>query len=376
MLLLTPVFVECNLQKSDIIQTDPNLGYNCNSINIYNKQKKHKIVVFVHGTIIPIPSPTCIFCSLKNSLKFGRRDCKTLSDNFYEQIRLKTFYNRQPISDLGLQKVSVLDSKKYPYAIYSANLYKNCQHFVSNYKNLNISFYTFGWDGRLSHSSRVKYSKILYHQITNEIENLKSQNSIDKVELIFIGHSHGGNVLLNLANFCNNFDNKLIVDKLILLGTPVQSETAHFVKNTMFKKIYSFYSSADLIQVIDILSTQDSISKRRYSDSYLNPNLTQIELGIGKQSPLHNELWLFGGDSNFIYREDMPLYPFPILIFIPAMLKCIGKKFKFDNELFININRDNNKKVFNLEIKSKINKHNSFLSIPEKIFPLDEKLIL
>jgi len=66
-----------------------------------------------------------------------------------------------------------------------------------------------------------------------------------------ITHSHGGNVALYMAKIKKEFTTPITIDELILLACPVQQKTVNLIKDDLFKQIYSLYSKADLIQVLD-----------------------------------------------------------------------------------------------------------------------------
>jgi hypothetical protein len=304
------------------------------------EQKTHTLIVFVHGTILPYPSPKTIFKTLRN------RTFKDLSlnENFIYNLRYNSVYKYQPIRDYGLKQIEfapVLNTAPYYYSFLAASLYKNALNHVDPKKYENLSFYTFGWDGKLSRRSRIKKAEILYKEIQKEIEKLEQDG--EKVELIFTGHSHGGGLLLTLPEIQNKLKGNLVVEKLILLGTPVQSETEKLVTSTMFKKVYSFYSGTDLFQVADAISTQDRFSRRKFELKSM-PNLTQIKVKIGKRNPAHAELWLFGAKSNWTYRKSLAIYPLPFFVFVPEILKVLDTDYSEINNLNINISKPEGKK--------------------------------
>jgi hypothetical protein len=335
---------------------------------------KHTLIVFVHGTILPLPSPTCIFPSIKDVLKKGRSEKRGWSDYYYEKLRYKTFFKYQIIGNYGLEdinKLSPATCARYPYTKMLCNFYENSYEFANDKMPANLHMYNFGWDGRLSQKSRLRGAKNLYKQLTNEILNLKNKFNLcdDDLEIIMIGHSHGGNVLLNLARAEEEFKQHLKIDKLILLATPVQSETADLISNRMFKNVYSFYSNGDYVQVIDIVSTEDSISKRRYKNNESNSKLVQIELTIDKTKPSHSEMWLCGNSYDFLYRKCLSTYPFPLFLFIPMIINKLECYHVKCCELLVNIKRDKLKQEFVLEIKNKgTDKVLTHVFVPVKIF--------
>ena len=113
-----------------------------------------------------------------------------------------------------------------------------------------------------------------------------------------IAHSHGCNVALYLAELAKSGEFKdLVIDRLILLACPVQLATAHLVGSPIFKRVFSFYSTADLGQIIDpqgLYNETKKISKdskkpplfsqRLFDDS---PNLVQARILMNRQSPGH-----------------------------------------------------------------------------------------
>ncbi len=110
-------------------------------------------------------------------------------------------------------------------------------------------FYSYGWPGSLNDKVRKQSSFLLYKKIKALIKHYE-QNYKVKPLIRVIGHSHGGNVALYLAEHAQK-DVTFFIDELILLGCPVQHHTAHLTKSSRFKQIYSFHSHIDLLQVLD-----------------------------------------------------------------------------------------------------------------------------
>ncbi len=103
------------------------------------------------------------------------------------------------------------------------------------------SFYVYRWSGHLDFESRKKAAQELFNILCNH-----------NGEIIIIAHSHGCNVALNLANIAKSqTKNNCIVSKLILLAPPVQRATEECVESPLFKQVFSFYSTADIMQVVD-----------------------------------------------------------------------------------------------------------------------------
>ncbi|MFA5074845.1 MAG: hypothetical protein WC436_01965 [Candidatus Babeliales bacterium] len=281
--------------------------------------KDYNITIFIHGTILPSPN-----------------------------TRFKGHHKYQPINSLGLVKIEPdkeILKKEPTYLSVTKKIIKNYdlieKSVEQNIKNnSDQAFYTFGWDGKLSKKSRLNWAKDLYKQIINETEKI-SKNFLDKkidskINITILAHSHGGNVALNLAEAEKEFCKNIKIKKLVLLGTPVQTETKNFINSPIFEKIYNIYSSGDMMQVIDIISTKDSISHRKFKpdtkENFTLPDkLKQAEIIIDNKKPLHGELWLLGENKvnklikNFVYRDSLSIYPFPVVVFVPKIIDSIEK---------------------------------------------------
>lgn len=152
------------------------------------------------------------------------------------------------------------------------------------------SFYLFGWSGKLCFEERKEAAHNLYHYL----KQFKNR------EIILIAHSHGCNVALNLAGIARKHnDNNLCISKLILLAGPVQAVTSEFVNWPLFKRVYSLYSSADLLQVMDPQAMYDKTKKynNRFQKNNSNffscrtfkpsSNLVQARIFLNGSSPSH-----------------------------------------------------------------------------------------
>ncbi|MBA2307671.1 hypothetical protein H0W26_06095, partial [Candidatus Dependentiae bacterium] len=189
------------------------------------------VVIFIHGTVIPLISPlTYRAVNQKGLIPFAhcaKRD----------QLIAETLMKACP--------------QEYP---------------TSN-------FYVYGWSGILSFGDRRKAAEDLYKRIKAHTGHIT-----------LIGHSHGASVALYLGQIAEEEkDHKFSLNKLIMLAPPVQSATAHHIKCPLFKKVYSFYSSADLGQIADPQGLYDHTRKASVDKIYSlfsqrtfapSPNLT------------------------------------------------------------------------------------------------------
>jgi len=111
------------------------------------------------------------------------------------------------------------------------------------------SLYLFGWSGRLSAHERYWAAVVLYQKLAALSQKYHQKfGMLPRIRLV--AHSHGGNVALNLARIHKARKDNFDIDSLILLACPVQQETKELVNSDFFKKIYAFYSSLDMVQVL------------------------------------------------------------------------------------------------------------------------------
>ncbi len=111
-------------------------------------------------------------------------------------------------------------------------------------------FYLFGWSGFLRFDERKKAA----HELYNHLRLLKRSYEADSINPLFklITHSHGGNVALYLAPVAEEEpENAVTIEELILLACPVQIETAPYVNESLFTKVFSVHSHHDILQVLD-----------------------------------------------------------------------------------------------------------------------------
>ena len=351
-LLVAQNVVQKNNSADEII---PKFNELLNNIDSPTKeQTEHILTVFVHGTVLPIPS----FSALNYSFKKTTTTSGSSYQKYLDHLRDKVYSICQPSQGCGLKKLDIQNSKNTTTDVNHlfTNSYKILNDQLNNNQNKTQAFYTFGWNGRLDQRKRLRASKELYQALIKEQEKVKKQYPNKKITLEIIAHSHGGNVALNLALSEVKFKKNLCVNKLILLGTPIQSETHSLINSKVFEKIYNFYSHGDMIQVIDILSTQDSISKRRFNDQDSPYKVIQVEVQANKLQPRHTEFWLWGEKSPFIFRKHAPYYPFPIATLIPVITNHIETYLKTSNHINLNIEKENGNLKFSFTSKNYINK--------------------
>ena len=402
-------------------------------VPIKYKQEKLKspwVTIFIHGSF---GSPFAIFDATKvlqdkiDKTKYKKIVKKMRQDPF--------FYQLQPMLKKGLVQVTpTFDLKETEGKKFSAypiaKAYEIISQYVNNINNENL-FYTFGWSGLLSQKQRRIEAIKLYNALNKELQQLKAKGV--KPKLRIIAHSHGGNLVANIASINETLEqlkktkfvstsslktseqfktiknmhdvlkvlptqknaikqfgpeattyiptkSPIIIDELVLYGTPIQKETAHLFLSQTFKKTYNFYSNNDNVQVIDAFSTKNFYSSRRFDNTQKKSNITQARiifdtktknksnwwgklLSKANNGPTHKELWLCTWEKK---EKENSLNPLPISILTPLFTKIIDKKLQTkDVDLNIQLNSQN--------VSITLTKHNE--SIPKKEILLPIKII-
>jgi len=124
--------------------------------------------------------------------------------------------------------------------------------------------YSFGWSGKLNLQARKNASQELFCCLKILVQSTEQKTGLTP-EIILIAHSHGGNVVLHLAEIKDSDGFELIISKAILLACPVQKDTAHLISSPIFQRIYSLHSHTDMIQIVDM----QGLHRKRKSDKPL-----------------------------------------------------------------------------------------------------------
>ena len=167
----------------------------------------------------------------------------------------------------GLHKASLLDEKYY--------LQMLARKLCSNNQDLFdfCHMYFFGWSGKLSRAGRKRASEKLFlelvciSQVYQRVFNCKPLFNI-------VTHSHGGNVALHLAEVAPEGQTDVRIEKLILLGCPIQKHTSQLIHSSLFVRIYNIYSHTDTIQIIDPQGLHGLFAQR--SDRSLKTMLKEL----------------------------------------------------------------------------------------------------
>ena len=160
-------------------------------------------------------------------------------DSFVDPIKKVLFLCKQ-----GMHKATDLDRQYYLYTLAK----KLCAHNPDMFSWEDM--YLFGWSGKLNETARKIASEKLKPALLDiSHEYRKKYSCTPKFQLV--GHSHGCNVILKLAELLDEDQTDIIVDKAILLACPVQRHTKKLITNKLFKRVYSIHSHTDTIQLLD-----------------------------------------------------------------------------------------------------------------------------
>lgn len=256
-----------------------------NDSPVTSQHQQHRITIFIHGTYgsllslfgltagpqehLMVAFTHYIYCSLLGVAKVahGKTDYALYTLAQKAVGSMNSFYKDRLMEGLGLHKFDLdaihncytasIQSKIKAYDVMARNLF--C-HDSSDNKTVNI-YYSFGWSGALSQQARIQAAHDLYADLSKELELFKQQNI--KPSIRFICHSHGGNVVLNLAQIEELDHAHFCIDELIMYATPIQVETEPFCFLPLFKKVFNFYSENDLAQTLDWFSTRTGNSSQR-----------------------------------------------------------------------------------------------------------------
>jgi len=163
-------------------------------------------------------------------------------------------------------------------------------------------FYSFGWSGKLSCKERESVALELYAALHDLMQQYEQEHG-QYPHLTIITHSHGGNVVLNMVNA--QINPSWAIDRLILLACPVQKVTCDYVKHPLFRKIYSFYSKLDAVQILDPQGVQRKTDQREtplFSERMFPTckHLKQAKIKINSRGLFHVE---------FLLSRFLPLLP-------------------------------------------------------------------
>lgn len=214
------------------------------------------------------------------------------------------------------------------------HVFNGYDHLCPKKDTTNI-YFTFGWEGLLEDKHRAETAAQLYNELVALRAKLQKEHPHDAIRFFLHGHSHGGNVILYLAQHETHEKKNLIIERACLYGTPIQRETAGFANHSMFKTVISYHSHGDHIQTADKFSTKSKTSERCLS-SFVQINNTKnkkiIDVCVrvnGNTRALNHASFFFFDMYSLTGHQQNPalqmLNPLPIIMFAPTMLTLVDK---------------------------------------------------
>ena len=188
-------------------------------------------------------------------------------------------------------------------------------------------YHTFGHLGLLSQKYRRQAALELYEGLCERVAACKKD--YDTVRVDIVAHSHAGNIVLNLAAVQAEQQQDLTVDNLVMLGTPLQVETAAYAYGSLFKRVINCYSDGDRVQGADQFSTCMRRSHKQFCDEKLiiddtpaeNTYLYDMRLLVNDDAERigHANMWMLGRSD----KATESLDPLSTAVLTPLILDML-----------------------------------------------------
>lgn len=293
--------------------------------------------IFIHGIVRPVVNVGDMVNIARQKIKQSRYKHVTRYMRKHNVI-----HRSQATQDVGLMPIKMEPNPNSNGPRAMVAIFKKINQLTGN-TNAKELYYTFGWSGLLSYSSRQKAANLLYNKLVRLVAQLKKEGFAPRIRIV--AFSHGGNVAIQMANFdhWSKLKSKLSIAELINLGVPVHKENDVLIRHPMFKKVYHFYSEGDIPQSLDFVSTDYTVSHRRYSARRcvtIPDKLTQIQVRFSKTierkapftpankyrtlttDPNHISMWSFGWTPSG-YDKNLPIFPLPTAALTPYLVHVI-----------------------------------------------------
>lgn len=193
-------------------------------------------------------------------------------------------FERYFYSKPGLNHYTSIEPKYHQRRLVETLHHADPQHFPCEH------MYLFGWNGKLSFKEREMAARRLYHDLKELRATYQNKYGCEP-RIRMLAHSHGGNVILLLAQVKDPEDKSFFIDSVILMGTPVQKQTKEYACAPCFGKVYSLYSMLDVLQVIDPQGLQQKDTQALFSERFFpaHEKIEQIGIKINNRSIMHIE---------------------------------------------------------------------------------------
>ncbi len=210
-------------------------------------EEQETIVILVDGTINVQElrdNPFLLYArkmDMKDAYYYKTKDLR------YSIQHPQAFMTNTP----DLVEISLSDNPKNTSELI-VSLFASSWKSVSPYEKNKKKYYVYNWLGVLSERVRQKAGRRLYTIISELVQGYINKGfSIPRIYLI--GFSHGGNVILHMAEEANNREKHLFsIDTAVLLATPIHEKSIKNAQSSFFKTVYSIVSPGDWVQGFDL----------------------------------------------------------------------------------------------------------------------------
>jgi hypothetical protein len=209
----------------------------------------------------------------------------------FKDVDIRKFFPANTQSPAGLNHAQDLPHDHAIHHLLNALTSADSNHFSP------AGMYTFGWSGGIEVKERRAAGKQLFDLIQSLAQTYHDLHGSNP-EITVITHSHGGNVVLHMAEHYHEH-NSFSIARVLLLACPVQELTSFYVQSPLFKKIYALHSHDDRFQIMDQRSLQ---LPRSVIDTWRENRQVKIQELI---KTIQNVTWKFGSERHFAVQPNI-----------------------------------------------------------------------
>jgi hypothetical protein len=309
---------------------------------LFQKKPTVHVTVFIHGTVgstLNIFNPWRLATEEANTRHWSVRTVKKYrnqsimqydqilgQEGFYEFCTDEKIKNDGQESDAIMRRTTYqISTEPWHAATHVIPAYCACARYAEASADIE-KYIIFGWSGLLHARARQDAGFILYDELCNYVEKLKSEYEVEP-KITLVTHSHGGNVALWLAAAEEKFKRGLSIDFLCMYGAPMHKEMGQYIESPVFKTMVLFHSQGDGIQLRDYFSTKSKKSYQCMSDVanckacvQQNPGCKRYDVccvvnGNFKRVT-HTNMWMVGRSTPVLDCMD----PLPLFVLTPLLI--------------------------------------------------------
>lgn len=311
--------------------TDANQPHNNHNPLTQNLSAVEGLTVFIHGTTgssLNFCDPIHCFTQSASLEEREQKNHKNRAEKIVESYRNHPAMRYDQMLDTeGLVIWDQEKASEQEAATYLIPAYQSLEK-LAGIRAQHETYALFGWSGLLSQKARKDSGFELYKALINYQKEQRLNGKKD-ARIRLITHSHGGNVALWLAEAEAIYQEGLTIETLVMLGAPIQEETAQYIASPVFSSIFLGYSTGDSVQRSDCISTQKRKSFARMQDlvdieslKTTHPELQRYDILLGMNNNAaqvtHINMWMSGRSLKLA-----PVFgPLPLVIIIPQIIRA------------------------------------------------------